>query len=104
MAAYRLARTDAKRQAVLDRYESEILVNNASLADAGCPTPPSPPRLGSATVAAQEAPTYTVQPGDSLYAIAARELGDGSRYPELVRLNGIANPRLIRPGLVLRLS
>ena len=31
--------------------------------------------------------TYVVQDGDSLWSIAARKLGNGTRYPELVKLN-----------------
>lgn len=46
--------------------------------------------------------TYTVRTGDSLWAIAARMLGSGSRYAEIKRLNGLKS-ELIRPGQVLRL-
>ena len=46
--------------------------------------------------------TYTVQRGDSLWAIAARELGDGSRWDELRRFNGLPNT-MIHPGDVLYL-
>lgn len=47
--------------------------------------------------------TVTVAPGDSLYAIAARELDDASRWPELAELNRetVPDPRLLRPGQVL---
>lgn len=45
------------------------------------------------------APTvYTVRKGDTLWAIAKKYLGDGSRYPELAALNSIPNPNLIFPG------
>lgn len=50
--------------------------------------------------------SYTVQPGDSLWAIAARVLGDGQRWPEIYDLNqGVigSNPDLILPGQVLQL-
>lgn len=46
--------------------------------------------------------TYTVRPGDSLWAIAARELGDGRRWEELRRCNGLSG-NLIHPGQILRL-
>lgn len=46
--------------------------------------------------------TYTVRTGDSLWAIAARMLGSGSRYTEIKRLNGLKSD-LITPGQVLRL-
>lgn len=48
------------------------------------------------------AKTYTVRSGDTLWRICARELGDGSRYPEVARLNGITNPNLIFPGQVIK--
>lgn len=56
--------------------------------------------------------TAVVQPGDTLWTIAATHLGDGARYPEIVGLNrgvlqpdrsGLTDPDLIRPGWVLRL-
>jgi predicted chitinase len=50
--------------------------------------------------------TYTVAPGDSLWAIAQAKLGDGSRWPEIYELNKDVvgeNPDLIHPGQVLRL-
>lgn len=43
----------------------------------------------------------TVVRGDTLWAIARRYLGDGSRYPELAKKNGIQNPNLIYPGQVI---
>ena len=48
--------------------------------------------------------TYVVvvKSGDSLWAIAERELGDGSRYRELQQLNGLAGT-MIYPGQVLKL-
>lgn len=44
--------------------------------------------------------TYTVKSGDTLWAIAQKYLGSGSRYPEIAVLNAIANPNLIYPGQV----
>ncbi|MBO9606607.1 MAG: LysM peptidoglycan-binding domain-containing protein [Paenibacillaceae bacterium] len=44
---------------------------------------------------------YTVQPGDSLWAIAKLELGDGSRYEDIYERNRDVigdDPNLIRPG------
>lgn len=41
---------------------------------------------------------HVVQSGDTLWALAKKYLGDGSRYPELASLNNIANPSLILIG------
>jgi nucleoid-associated protein YgaU len=64
-----------------------------------------------ATEAAPEAPaepepepaarTYTVESGDTLWAIAERFYGDGSKYQVIADANGIPNPDLIQPGQVL---
>ena len=35
--------------------------------------------------------TYTVKKGDSLWAIAAAQLGDGSRYNEIKTMNGLTS-------------
>jgi LysM repeat protein len=49
-----------------------------------------------------EAPrTYTVESGDTLWAISERFYGDGSKYQIIADASGIANPDLIQPGQVL---
>lgn len=56
--------------------------------------------------AAAAAKTYTVKKGDSLWAIAKKYLGSGSRYTEIYNLNKSvigSNPSLIYPGQVLTL-
>jgi LysM repeat protein len=45
--------------------------------------------------------TYTVVSGDTLWAIAERFYGDGSKYQVIADASGIANPDLIHPGQVL---
>lgn len=48
------------------------------------------------------ASTYTVKKNDSLWAIAQRELGNGSRYPEIKKLNGLTSDT-IYAGQVLKI-
>ena len=43
-----------------------------------------------------------VEPGDTLSEIAERHAGDGMLFVALARLNNIEQPRLLRPGAVLR--
>lgn len=50
------------------------------------------------------APAHTVKPGETLWSICKTELGDGSRYSEIAKKNGIANPNEIIPGQVIRLA
>ncbi|MBI2169359.1 MAG: LysM peptidoglycan-binding domain-containing protein [Actinobacteria bacterium] len=73
-----------------------------------CATAPSP----SGSEAPIRAPTYVVQPRDSLWRIAERHLGDGFRWREIFELNRVApqpdgwvltDPDLIQPGWVLTL-
>lgn len=49
-----------------------------------------------------EQTTYTVKTGDSLWKIAARLLGNGSRYTEIKTLNGLKT-NTIRVGQVLKI-
>lgn len=46
--------------------------------------------------------TYTVQKGDTLWAIAKRFLGEGNLYPELITVNRLTSDR-IQPGQVLQI-
>jgi nucleoid-associated protein YgaU len=55
---------------------------------APAPPPPPPP----------VARTYTVVSGDTLWAIAERFYGDGSKYQVIADASGISNPDLIHPG------
>lgn len=60
----------------------------------------SSPR-GSEGYAARE-DEYTVEPGDTLWSIAERMMGDGSRWDELVAVNGLVST-VIYPGQRLRI-
>lgn len=68
------------------------------------PVPAAAPAAVAAPAPAP-GPTYTVQPGDSLSAIAGRTLGNMERWREIYDLNRdqIANPDLIVAGQVLKL-
>lgn len=46
--------------------------------------------------------TYTVKAGDSLWAIADKQLGDGSRYNEIKTMNGLTS-NTIHAGQILKL-
>ena len=58
---------------------------------------------GQERQAREPAANYTVQKGDSLWSIAKKQLGDGTKYKEIAQKNGIANPNRIYPGQVLKL-
>jgi hypothetical protein len=64
---------------------------------------PSPPPRSA--VSAPAVKTYTVVKGDTLWGIARRFLGNGTRWPEIFALNRnrISNPNLIYAGQVLTL-
>lgn len=54
---------------------------------------------------APKASTYTIQSGDTLWAIAAKYLGSGARYTEIVEANPdkISNPNSIKTGTVIKI-
>ncbi|MDQ3900078.1 MAG: LysM peptidoglycan-binding domain-containing protein [Actinomycetota bacterium] len=71
----------------------------------GAEAPAAPTQAPAAPTQAPAAPTqaparriYTVVSGDTLWAIAERFYGDGSKYPQIASANGIANPDLIMVG------
>jgi nucleoid-associated protein YgaU len=84
------------------------------------PPPPAPEPAAEETAAAEEAVveesvaeaaeepapepavrTYTVESGDTLWAIAEQFYGDGSKYQVIADASGIPDPDLIQPGQVL---
>ncbi len=74
--------------------DNPIQVEEPALAAATEQAPPPPPP-------APAAQTYTVEPGDTLWAIAERFYGDGNRYGEIAQASGIDNPDAIDVGQVL---
>ena len=82
--------------------------------DTDAPPPPEPeaaapaaadePAVEEAAAAEPEpeaARTYTVESGDTLWAISERFYGDGNKYQIIADASGISNPDLIQPGQVL---
>jgi nucleoid-associated protein YgaU len=69
------------------------------------PAPAAPEPVVAAEPAAPPPPpaprTYTVVSGDTLWAIAERFYGDGSKYQVIADASGVSNPDLIYPGQVL---
>nr|WP_221333305.1 LysM peptidoglycan-binding domain-containing protein [Nocardia transvalensis] len=70
--------------------EAEMTSAEPAMAEAAPPPPP-------------EARTYTVEPGDTLWAIAERFYGDGNRYLDIAGASGIDNPDAIDVGQVLNI-
>lgn len=60
------------------------------------------PGVGAQGSSGNPEKTYKVKGGDSLWTIAAKELGNGNRYKEIKSLNGLKNDT-IYPGQVLKL-
>ena len=46
--------------------------------------------------------SVVVKKGDTLWNLCKKHLGDGQKYKEVAKLNGISNPNLIYPGNVIR--
>jgi len=68
--------------------EPEQVIEAEPAEPADVPPPPAPR-------------TYTVEPGDTLWAISERFYGDGNHYQQIADASGVANPDLIHPGQVL---
>lgn len=56
------------------------------------------------TVEKESVVNYVVKRGDTLWAIAAKYLGSGTKYPQIAAENNIKNPNLIYPGQVFRIT
>jgi LysM repeat protein len=65
------------------------------------PTPTPADSRPAQTLSPGGAQSYTVQPGDTLWDIAERVYGDGTKYPVIAVASGITNADLIKPGEIL---
>ena len=65
------------------------------------PVPAPEPSGEPAPAPEPTARSYTVESGDTLWAIAERFYGDGNKYQAIAEASGISNPDLIHPGEVL---
>jgi len=67
------------------------------------PAPAPKPAAQSATLARPAADSYVVQPGDTLWSIGARTLGNGKAGERIAAANGLEPPYRLHPGQTLRL-
>lgn len=58
----------------------------------------------SKTVEKENVINYVVKRGDTLWAIASKYLGSGTKYPQIAQENNIPNPNLIYPGQVFKIT
>jgi len=102
-----IAANDARRVTTDPRIiaiaEGHIAVPAAPAGRRADEPPPAQPQPVVSDEAADPTPirTYTLRPGDTLWAIAERFYGDGDRYLEIAEASGIDNPELIPPGTQL---
>lgn len=78
------------------------LVSAPATQIAKIPEPPSRP-VPPATAPADTAPSYKVQPGDTLTSIAQKVLGSESRWHEIAEANPMVDPIKLRIGQTLKL-
>jgi nucleoid-associated protein YgaU len=77
---------------------------SAAPSPAGAPMPAGAPQAAGIPVAGAAAGTHVVVSGDTLSAIAARYLGNESRWKELVKLNPGLDPKNLKLGQQVRVS
>lgn len=72
--------------------------------DVATPEEPARPVEPELVVLPNQRRTYTVQRGDSLWAICATQLGDGGKCWDVARKNNIAEPNRLAIGQVIDLT
>jgi nucleoid-associated protein YgaU len=95
----------ADRNVVLYGTDGSALWSSGTQTDNPIEAPAEEP-VAAAPVAEEVPPppaaqTYTVELGDTLWAIAERFYSDGNRYQEIANASGIDNPDAINVGQVL---
>lgn len=102
----RTAKPDAQAPSKAPEATPAAPAAPAPEAQAPAPSAPAPTEAtATAKAPAASAKTYTVQPGDTLYAIARKTLGDGGRYAEIQALNSdiLPDANKLSVGMVLKL-
>jgi uncharacterized protein (DUF2235 family) len=101
-ALHQVSVTAQRRWLDMDMYRPRTLARVAPYIEALRDRLQAEPRLSEDL---GEYQLYEVKPGDSLTKIAARMLGDASRFPEIVRINSdkIIDPNRIYAGQSLRI-
>jgi nucleoid-associated protein YgaU len=72
-------------------------------ADGSTVEPPTAPNERSTARSETEPRTHRIAKGDTLSRIAARYLGDATRWREIQRLNAIADPASLAEGATLKI-
>lgn len=84
----------------------KLVLNKASSANASGANKKSAAKVEQQrpTTGKQTPKTHTVKQGDTLWSIAKKYLGDGSKYTQLAKINNISNPNIIKVGQVIKLG
>lgn len=83
-------------------YTIELVVETPPPAVNLVVTPDPPEQAPQEQAAAQPTGlTYTIKQGDTLWDLATKHLGTGTRWREIADANGITNPRTLQIGQVI---
>lgn len=88
---------------VLKLSQTESPAQNGTRQEAGAAAPSDKPVSQKPEMVQNGTRAYTVKAGDTLWGIAARFLGSGTKFGQIAKENGIGVPYLIHPGQVLRI-
>jgi hypothetical protein len=92
-----LAGVNKELQTKIDALTSSLKQTKERLVAAEKREPKAPKKEGNGF-------EYRVKPGDSLSKIAYNILGDASRYPEIMRKNGLTETSMLYPGTTLQIE